>query len=67
MLLWRRQGGKTFQFTPPRGERPGGGLLRATAFYFNSRPRVGSDVAGTAVQEEVRFQFTPPRGERLKM
>ena len=54
-----------FQFTLPRGERllvkAGMTELRS----FNSRSRVGSDLAEDNVVERLRvFQFTLPRGER---
>ena len=62
-MTWRL---RLFQFTLPRGERPGSLFhSRILSQGFNSRSRGGSDLKQadnpTVLNE---FQFTLPRGER---
>ena len=55
-----------FQFTLPRGERPGARSTGSGRQGFNSRSRGGSDNNFcTTTTEALKFQFTLPRGERL--
>ena len=52
-----------FQFTPPRGGRPGGSCSIAPAVYFNSRPRVGGDqLRGQSCIQRVYFNSRPRVG-----
>ena len=59
-----------FQSTSPRGERlPSSRPLRRTIYYFNPRPREGSDACHVSHRPDcsAEFQSTPPRGERLQI
>ncbi len=56
---------KVFQPTPPRGGRPSKGVIFASYYYFNPRPRVGGDANRSNSKSTAdRFQPTPPRGGR---